>query len=319
MMLSIVTTLYKSERYVQEFYARIVKAAASLTPDFEIVFVNDGSPDESVDIACTLADSDPRVSVVDLSRNFGHHRAMMSGLRHARGDLVFLIDVDLEEQPEALGMFWSLMHSDAKIDVAFGQLEQKTVPWIKQYTSNAFYRLFNALSTTPISDREVVSRLMRRPYVDALLSYGEYEIFIPAVWADAGFVQRPVTVTKGFDGFSSYTLSRRVAMAVDAITSFSSRPLLYIFYLGLLFSTSSTLYFIYLLTRKLFLDDVVLGWTSLMAGLFLIGGIIIFSLGVVGIYVAKIYTEVKRRPNAIVRRVHKSAANAASPSTIQIP
>lgn len=304
MDLSVVTTMYKSGQYVPEFHRRISAEARRLTTDYEIIFVNDGSPDESLDIARRLGAADPHVKVIDLSRNYGHHRAMMCGIQHARGARVFLIDVDLEESPEALGGLWSRMDADPEIDVVVGQLEAKTVPFFKRLTSDLFYKAFNTFSSTTISDRDIVSRLMNRPYVDALCGYGEREIFFPGVWVDAGFRQARVPATKTFDGNSTYTLRKKMVMAVDAVTSFSSKPLIYIFYLGLLFSVGASLFILYLVVRKVVGGQVFLGWTSLMAVLFFIGGIIIFSLGVVGIYVSKIFVEVKGRPQTVVRKIY---------------
>lgn len=305
MKLSIVTTLYRSSRYIDEFYERISFDAQRFTDEFEIIFVNDGSPDDSLDVARKICSRDPRVKVYDLARNFGQHRALMCGLRYAKGDRVFVIDVDLEEMPENLGRFWLAMDEDDETDVVVGQLAKKTMPFWKGATSDLFYKVFNALSSVKLSDRDIVARLMKRAYVDALLSYGETEVFLPAICADAGFRQKRIVATKSFDGNSSYTLQKRIRMAVEAITSFSSKPLVMIFYVGLLFSGSAAGVIVYLLLRKIFWGNLFLGWTSLMAVLFLIGGIIIFSLGVVGIYISKIYLEVKARPNSIIRKVYQ--------------
>ncbi|ULX54809.1 glycosyl transferase [Cupriavidus taiwanensis] len=304
MELSVVTTLYRSSHYVDEFYRRIVAVAEALASTFEIIFVNDGSPDDSLSVAMKIGERDARVVVIDLARNFGQHRALMCGLRHARGERVFLTDVDLEEEPENLGRFWRAMEEDSETDVIVGQLTKKTLPFWKGVTSDFFYKIFNVFSNVKLSDRDIVARLMKRNYVDALIMYAEKEVFFPAIWADAGFRQRRVIATKTFDGNSSYTFRKRAAMAVEAITSFSSKPLVFIFYLGLLFSTGAFLAIVLLFVRKLVWGHVFLGWTSLMAALFMIGGIIIFALGIVGIYVSKIYLEVKGRPTAIVRKVY---------------
>ncbi|WOD18650.1 glycosyltransferase family 2 protein [Paraburkholderia kirstenboschensis] len=305
LMLSVVTTLYRSSRYVDAFYRRIVADAEKLTSSFEIVFVNDASPDDSLEMARRLCATDPRVKVIDLARNFGQHRALMCGMRHAGGERVFVIDVDLEEEPENLGRFWRAMDEDCETDVVVGQLEEKTLPFAKAFTSDLFYKVFNAFSPVQISDRDIVSRLMKRSYADALLQYGETELFLPAVWKDAGFVQKRIVATKVYDGNSSYTFRKKLVMAADAITSFSSRPLTGIFYLGLLSSGTATLVILYLVLQKLFWGRVFVGWTSLMAALFLIGGVIIFSIGVVGIYIAKIFSEVKGRPTSLVRAIYQ--------------
>ena len=311
MKLSIVATLYQSAPYIEEFCRRAGVTARQLVDgDYEIVLVNDGSSDNSLSVARQICAQDSRIKVIDLSRNFGHHRAMMCGMKHAIGERVFLIDVDLEELPESLGAFWKVMEEDPETDVVVGKLKVKTVPFFKKATSDLFYRAFNALSSVQISDREIVSRLMTRTYVNALAEYVEREIFLPAIWVDAGFRQKQVYATKSFDGNSSYTFRKRLMMAVEAITSFSNKPLIYIFYLGLLFSSGSLLFIIYLLMRKLVVGQVLLGWTSLIAFMFLIGGIIIFSLGVVGIYISKLYLEVKARPHSIVRKIYQGVGES---------
>jgi putative glycosyltransferase len=146
---------------------------------------------------------------------------------------------------------------------------------------------------------------MKRSYVEALLQYGETELFLPAVWKDAGFRQQRMAATKVFDGKSSYTFRKKLTMAIDAITSFSSKPLIGIFYLGLLSSGTAALVILYLFVQKVLWGRVFLGWTSLMAALFLIGGVIIFSIGVVGIYISKIFLEVKGRPTSLVRAIYQ--------------
>ena len=153
----------------------------------------------------------------------------------------------------------------------------------------------------------MVSRLMRRPYVEALLRYRESDPFLPALWVDAGFIQRYFPASKRFDGESTYTLRRRLRMALHAIASFSSMPLLYLFYIGAAFSGGSIVFVVALVINRIISPEPVLpGWSSVIAALFFIGGVIIFALGVLGVYLSKIYKEVKARPNSIVRSVHRA-------------
>ncbi|WP_434715343.1 glycosyltransferase family 2 protein [Paraburkholderia sp. A3RO-2L] len=313
--LSVVTSLYRSSPYIDAFYRRIVADAEKLTSAFEIVFVNDASPDDSLEVARRVCATDPRVKVIDLARNFGQHRALMCGMRYACGERVFVIDVDLEEEPENLGRFWHVMDEDPEIDVVVGELEKKTLPFGKAFTSDLFYKVFNAFSPVQVSDRDIVSRLMKRSYVGALQEYGETELFLPAVWKDAGFRQKRIVATKVFDGNSSYTFRKKLTMAIDAITSFSSKPLTGIFYLGLLSSGVAALVILYLLAQKLFWGRVFLGWTSLMAALFMIGGVIVFSIGVVGIYISKIFLEVKGRPGSLVRAIYQGDRAQVPPAS----
>ena len=149
MRLSVVATLYRSSRTLDAFYARVSSAAAALTGEYELVLVNDGSPDDSLDVALQLLSRDARVRVVDLARNFGHHKAMMTGLAHARGELVFLIDSDLEEEPELLGAFHdTLRASDA--DVVYGVQATRRGGLFERVSGWVFFKLFNVLSDVPI-------------------------------------------------------------------------------------------------------------------------------------------------------------------------
>ena len=178
MKLSIVTTLYRSAPYLAEFHQRAASVARDLVADdYEIVLVNDGSPDESLALAVELTQADPHVTVIDLSRNFGHHKAMMTGLAHAQGELVFLIDSDLEEEPEWLLYFAKQMTQD-ECDVVYGVQEQRKGGWVERWSGHWFYVLFNALTGLQLPRSVVTARLMTRRYVNALLRHGERELLI---------------------------------------------------------------------------------------------------------------------------------------------
>lgn len=304
MKLSIVTTLYQSSRYLEEFHRRMTATARAITDDYELIFVNDGSPDDSLEVAKGLLAGDDHIVVLDLSRNFGHHRAIMTGLEHSKGEYVFLIDVDLEEAPENLTAFWDYLATNTDTDVVIGQMQTKKQSFARRLASLWFYDVFNFLSSVKLSKKELIARLMSRRYVDSLISYRERELFIPGIWVHAGFKQHHLTAEKTFDGYSTYTLRRRLIMAVDAITSFSAKPLLMVFYTGALFVVGAVLVILYLIVNKLIYGNAIEGWASLLASLFFIGGVIIFSLGIVGIYTAKIYMEVKQRPNSIIKSIY---------------
>jgi len=305
MKVSIVTSLYYSAPYINEFYERITLQARQVTDDYEIIFVNDCSPDSSLEVAQQVASKDPRVKVIDLPKNYGHHRAMMIGLEYSRGDYVYLTDVDLEEPPESLGNFWGEITSDNEIDVVYGITTEKERPPVRSFLSNTFYTLFNHLSDTQISSDHMVSRLMRRNYVDALLLHPEREIFIAALWLHLGYKQVGIETAKSFKGASSYTLGKRFKLAVNAITAFSSKPLVYIFYLGMSITFLAVLVSMVVLVYKMLANELLSGWASTMLAIFFMGGIVVFSQGVIGIYIAKIYTEVKSRPVNLVRRIYQ--------------
>ncbi|MBT8039684.1 MAG: glycosyltransferase family 2 protein [Xanthomonadales bacterium] len=308
MDLSIVATMYCSARYVETFLERISETARSITENFEIILVDDGSPDESLEIAKRLCGEYEDLTVVELSKNHGHHRAMMIGLAQSCGEFVYLTDIDLEEPPEILTKFWETHLNNPEIDVIFGVESKKDRPFVRKKLSGFFYAFFNALSTIKISDRELLSRLMNRNFVQNLLRYREHSLFLPAVWTDTGFQQLSIEAPKTFDGFTTYSLKKRITLAVDALTSFSAKPLVYVFYSGISISILAMFTIAYLVVQKLIIGTPLLGWTSLIATIFLMGGLILFSLGVIGIYISKIYLEVKSRPTEIIRAIHTNQA-----------
>lgn len=312
MDLSIVTTMFHSAPYLNEFYARISAAAESITDDFEIVFVNDGSPDDSLDIAVSLCESDHRVKVIDLSRNFGHHKAIMTGLAHATGDLVFLIDCDLEEEPELLRRFYDeLKRSGA--DVVYGVQQTRKGRLPEKISGELFYKTFNWLSTYPVPPNQITARLMNSSYVASLVEHKDREVFLAGLWAITGFRQVPLVVKKHSKGNSTYTLTRKLSVFINSITSFSNRPLVLIFYLGcgiVLFSLFAALY---LIVRRIFFGVLLAGWPSMIVSVWLLGGLTIFSLGVIGIYLSKVFTESKQRPYTIIRRIYASPGDTEFP------
>jgi putative glycosyltransferase len=309
MTLSVVATLYKSAPHVEEFCQRAAVAAKEVAgSDYEIVLVNDGSPDDSLELAVHLRESDPHIVVVDLSRNFGHHKAMMTGLAHASGDHVFLIDSDLEEQPEWLTGFSKQMAKD-NCEVVYGVQDRRKGGAAKRWAGRGFYRMFRAVTGVALPQNLVTARLMTRRYVDALLLHDEREVFMAGLWFITGFDQRPQIVTKQDKGETAYTFRRKMSLLVNSITSFTNAPLVAIFYTGAAISALAIGYTVYLIINWLFFARPPDGWTSVMASIWLLGGLVISFIGVVGIYLAKVYSETKRRPYTIVRQVYGKPRN----------
>jgi len=238
--------------------------------------------------------------VVDLSRNFGHHKALMTGLARARGERVFLLDCDLEEDPAWLLAFDQNMR-DTKADVIYGVQAERKGGWFERVTGDLFFKVFNQLLTDPIPPNVVTVRLMTARYVRALVAHKDQEVCLAALWQVTGFDQRPVSVAKGSRGETSYSVRRRISVLVNALTSFSNRPLIYIFYLGSLVMLSSLLAGGYLIYEALRGHFGVPGWASIMVSIWFLGGLTIFCVGVVGVYVAKVFTETKDRPYTVVR------------------
>jgi putative glycosyltransferase len=304
MRLSIVATLYRSAPHLAEFHRRASMAARQLVgEDYEIVLVNDGSPDDSVDTAIGMADADPHLVVVDLSRNFGHHKAMMTGLEHAVGERIFLIDSDLEEEPEWLLDFARAMEQE-KVDVVYGRQEVRKGNWFERWSGEVYYSIFNWLADIDHPRNIVTARLMSRRYVDALLRYRERELVISCLWVIAGFKQSEKMVKKHMASVTTYTLSKKIAHAVNAVTSFSEAPLKMIFYVGMTIFTIALLYALHLVVRRMFYAEAVDGWTSVMVSIWVLGGLVISFVGIIGIYLSKVFSETKQRPYTIVREVH---------------
>lgn len=308
MYLSIVTTLYCSAPYINEFYQRISIEAQELADDYEIVFVNDGSPDDSLDIAVKLHQEDERVRVIDLSRNFGHHKAIMTGLSYARGKLIFLLDSDLEEEPELLSLFHEHYQS-SDVDVVYGVQKVRKGNVFEKIAGGVFYRFFNLISSYPIPPNLITARLMSQRYVKALVDHKDKEIFLAGLWAITGFKQVPLVVKKHSKGESTYNFLRRLSIVINSITSFSNKPLIFIFYLGAVISLISAIAVIVLIIRRVFFNVLLSGWPSLIVSIWFLGGLTIFSLGVIGIYIAKIFSETKQRPYTIVRNIYESSRN----------
>ncbi|EJM53442.1 glycosyltransferase family 2 protein [Pseudomonas sp. GM48] len=304
MRLSIVATLYQSAEHLQEFHARCTSAAQTLAgDDYEIVLVNDGSPDDSLGLAIRLTEIDPHVVLVDLSRNFGHHKAMMTGLAHAQGNEVFLIDSDLEEPPECLLTFSEQMRS-VDCDVVYGVQEQRKGSWFERLSGGLFWTLINRLSGLSLPANVVTARLMSRRYVAALLCHEEREVFMAGLFHITGFAQMAVTIQKLSTSQSTYTFRRKLSLVVNSVTSFSVLPLVAIFYIGLIIFSFACCYSAYLLINWLFFSYTMAGWTSVMVSIWLLGGLVLSCMGIIGIYLSKVFSESKRRPYTIVRNIY---------------
>jgi len=304
MKLSVVATLYQSANHIAQFCSRASAAARQLVgEEFEIILVNDGSPDNSLDLALKIIEKNSHVVAVDLSRNFGHHRAMMTGLAYSKGKRVFLIDSDLEEEPEWLLDFAEQMERE-RCDVVYGVQGFRKGGWFERWSGQWFYRLFNAITQFALPENLVTSRLMTRRYVNALLSHKEREIFMAGLWHITGFTQQSQAVEKHSSSNTTYDFRRKISLLINSVTSFSSAPLTGIFYLGAAISLFSSVYIIYLLIYWFFYTKPMSGWTSVMASIWLLGGMIISFIGAIGIYLSKVFLEVKQRPYTIVREVY---------------
>ena len=296
MKLSIVTTLYKSTLYIDEFYKRISHEARKITDDYEIIFVNDGSPDNSFELAFDLYSKDKHIKIVNLSRNFGHHKAIMAGLKNTSGEYIFLIDSDLEEEPELLGQFWSELNPIQDIDVIYGIQEKRKGNLFEKWSGKLFYTIMDKLIDDIKYPRDTLtSRLMTRKYVKNVIKYKESEYDLWSIFEFTGFKTKSLLCKKGYKKITTYTFGKKIDMAMHIIVSTSKKPLQLIFYMGMIISVFSFFYLIYLLISH-FIFDIPMGWTSVAVLLTFILGIVIFSIGILGIYISVIFLESKKRP-----------------------
>jgi len=306
--LSIVTTLYKSERFLDAFVAQCQEAMAAIKCDsYEIVFVNDGSPDKSLDKVLELKNANDNIVAVDLSRNFGHHYAIMGGLTYSTGDYVFLIDCDLEVPPTHIPTFYAKMNEEVNCDVIYGVQETRKGSFIERTVGGLFYGFFNRLTDTRIPENLLTERLMSRRYVDELIKMGDKNIFMAGMMQWVGFKQIPITIKKGQrEGKSTYTLGKRISLSMQAITSFSSYPLIVLFKFGFFISALSVLTGIFFVVKKLINPEIVLsGFTFLIVALLFSVGVIISSLGILGIYIDKLFNQTKGRQTFIVKDIYR--------------
>jgi putative glycosyltransferase len=298
--------MYRSSAFVQPFYERCLAAAAPLFDNVELVFVNDGSPDDSLDVALKLVERDPRVRVVDLSRNYGHHRAMIAGLEHASGDIVFLIDCDLEEDPELLAPLYEALRTDASVDAVFGVQISRKGHSVERIGGMLAYSLINAMANDlRLEPNMLVARVMTRRFVDALISHRESEFVFTGLAASAGFRQIGIPVTKHHKGTSVYSLWRRFSMLISGITAFSDRPLTYIAWLGVLVLIAAFALVAFEVVAFFVYRTIPPGYTSVAISIWFLGGLILLALGIIARYLAVVFAEVKHRPRYIVRALYR--------------
>lgn len=300
-----VTTLYNSGPYVREFVERMHSELQKVTDDQELILVDDGSPDDALQTAVALIDTEPGLKVLELSRNFGHHKAMMTGLEHATGDVIFLIDVDLEEPPELLGPFLDALQRE-KVDVVYGFQRARKGGLMERVGGQLAWRLLDLLLPVKIPHNHSTVRLMTRDYVKALIQHKEQKTAIGGLWVLTGFRQKGMAFDKGRRRGTSYRLSHRLLVLLDSVTSFSELPLFLIFFIGCAVVFGSAVVGVYLIIRRLN-GYMAEGWVSTIVSISFFGGLTVFSIGIVGLYVSRIFIETKGRPYTLIRRIHTKA------------
>jgi putative glycosyltransferase len=316
--LSIVTSLYKSEAYIDEFHRRITQTVDALKiPTYEVIYVNDGSPDRAKDLVLRLVDLDPHVTLVDLSRNFGHHKALLAGLAYARGERVFLIESDLEEDPELLAPLTEEMDRRS-CDVVYAMQKTRRGGWFERTSGHLYYWIMNAVSGIDFPKNLLTLRLMTRRYVDSLLLYREREVLLNGVAYMTGYDNAIIPVAKHRRNSSTHSFAERLRLVFLSVISFSDRPLRWIFYTGFGITFFAFAYSAFILVRYLLSGIGVSGFTSIIISIWMLGGLNFLFLGTIGIYVATIFSETKQRPNTIVRAVYGNVPAPAVGGTVTL-
>ena len=302
MEISIVVPVFNEESNLTVLYERLVKTLSSITNDYEIIFVNDGSKDNSLEIIKNLALQFPQIKYIDFSKNFGHQLAVFAGLEKAKAEKIVIIDADLQDPPELIIDLNSKMQEG--FEVVYAQREQRVgESWHKKMTANLFYRFINRLSDVPIPLDTGDYRMITKKIKDIIISMPEHNKFLRGQIAWTGFNQTSVLYKRDerFSGSTNYSYSKMFAFAFDGITAFSNLPLRLATYLGFVVSLVSFVFILYTLYQKYFKLDVVQGWSSLMVSVLFIGGVQLICLGIIGEYLGRIMDNVKQRPLYIVR------------------
>jgi putative glycosyltransferase len=301
--ISLVTSLYRSASYVVDFHDRHLECLRSLNLDWEFIFVDDGSPDQSGQLIKSLIANQKNVKLVSLSRNFGQHAAMFAGMAHASGDFIYTADCDLEEEPENILAMFEVLHQQPEVDVVYSVVAKRDGGFLSKTLGYVFFALLDFASSVKVPHNQGWQRIMTKDYVDALLKYEEAESLPGGLMALAGFNQVAFVIEKKFKGTTTYSFKKRFVLAVNSLVAFSSTPLIFIALLGFGISTISFIFLIEILFKKLFVHNYQTGWISIFVSIWCVGGLILSSVGVCGIYIAKIFNQVKARPKYIVRKV----------------
>jgi dolichol-phosphate mannosyltransferase len=304
-LISIVGPVFNEAELIDEFFRRTRAVMDSLSArDFELIFVDDGSTDGSYERMAAIAAADPRVSIVRLSRNFGHQIAITAGVDHARGDAVVVMDTDLQDPPEVIERF--VEKWDEGYEVVYGVREHRAGETRgKQLTATSFYRVLRALTKIDIPADAGDFRLMSARAASHFRQLRERDRYVRGLVSWIGFSQAAVPYPRDprYAGETKYPYRKMIRFALDAITSFSSVPLKFASWLGYMTSLLAFLYLGSVFVQKA-LGYTVPGFATIMVAILFLGGVQLISLGIMGEYIGRIYNEIKARPLYIVERVH---------------
>lgn len=305
--ISIVTPAYNEEDVLDEFYQRVSSVLCGLGCPYEIVLVNDGSKDRTLSIMHGFHANDPHVTVVDLSRNFGKEIALSAGLDHTRGDVVVILDADLQDPPELIPEMLAGWREG--YDVVYGvRLQRDGETWLKKTSATAFYRLIERVSRVHIPRNTGDFRLMTRRTVCAIATLREQHRFMKGLFAWIGFPSKAIYYKRDsrFAGATKWSYWNLFNLAIEGITSFTITPLKIATYFGMTVACLALIYAVVVLWKTLMYGDPVQGYPSLMIVVLFLGGVQLMSVGVLGEYIGRIFNESKRRPLYLTNEVLES-------------
>lgn len=318
-MLSLVVPCYNEEGNVQDFFSEVNRVFDGKVSDYEFVFVNDGSRDKTYQKLKEIHKSSPQnVQVLSFSRNFGKESAMYAGLSHARGDLVCIIDADLQQRPEVVLEMLDVLNSNEELDCVTAYQKKRKESKLLSFFKSAFYKIINKMSDVNFVNGASDFRLMKRTMVDAILSMSEYHRFSKGIFSYVGFNTEyiPYEVALRQSGESKWSFKKLFKYALEGILSFSTAPLKIPTHLGVLSTLASVVYLIVALVRN-FAYDIPVGSDSVIIMLVLfVGGIQLLCLGVLSSYISKMYVQGKNRPIYILRDHMKATGTTVSENEV---
>ncbi len=309
-LISIIVPCYNEEESLPFFYEEMSKVAKDFKEDYEIILVNDGSSDKTLEEMERLAKKDKHISYLSFSRNFGKESAMYAGLCNAKGDYVGILDADLQHPPVLLKQMLEAIKTGKYDCAAARRVTRAGDSKVRTFFARQFYKIVNKISDAQMVDGAGDYRLMRRNMVDAILSMSEYNRFSKGIFSWVGFDTYWIEYenVERVAGTTSWSFWGLVKYAIDGIVNFSSFPLDLASYLGIIMTIVAFIYMLFIVVKYAIFGDPVQGWATLICAILIIGGIMLFSIGVMGQYVGKTYMESKNRPHYIVSKTNRKDA-----------
>lgn len=306
-MLSVIVPCYNEEEAIPLFFTEMEKVKEAINYDFEYIFINDGSEDQTLDRLRELARQYRYVRYLSFSRNFGKEAALYAGLRAAKGDLVTVMDVDLQDPPELLPKMIEMIETKGIDCVGTRRANRKGEPPIRSFFAKKFYQLINRISDTEMVDGARDYRLMTRQMVDGILELTEHNRFSKGLFSWVGFDTEYITFEnrERVAGKTSWSFWQLLNYSIDGIVNFSDAPLNIASFVGAFSCVASGIAMIFIIIRALLFGDPTAGWPSLVTIILFIGGVQLLCIGIIGKYIGKIFMETKKRPVYIVKETEK--------------